>query len=226
AAALEGVEPPSEIKWREATRAAHEEYLAYSEQPTKVPGAVNLGEVVAWLRGVLPEDAIVCNGAGNYAGWVHRFHRLRRYGTQLAPTSGSMGYGVPAAIGAKRLYPARTVVAFTGDGDFLMTGQEFATAVQYDLPVVIVVVDNGMYGTIRMHQEREYPGRITATALRNPDFPGYARAFGGFGTSIERTEDFPKAFRDAEASGKPAIVRLAIDPESITPGTTLAKIRA
>jgi acetolactate synthase-1/2/3 large subunit len=225
AAALEGVEPPGEIKWREATRAAHEEYLAYSEQPTKVPGAVNLGEVVTWLRGALPEDAIVCNGAGNYAGWVHRFHRLRRYGTQLAPTSGSMGYGVPAAIGAKRLYPDRTVVAFAGDGCFLMTGQEFATAVQYHLPVVIVVVDNGMYGTIRMHQEREYPGRVTATALRNPDFAAYARAFGGHGAVVEKTADFAPAFGEAVKSGKPAILHVKVDPEAITPTTTLAALR-
>src|SRR4029077_9119882 len=225
AAALEGVEPPSEIKWREATRAAHEDYLAHSEQPTKVPGAVNLGEVVTWLRGVLPPDAIMCNGAGNYAGWGHRFHRLRRFGTQLAPTSGSMGYGVPAAIGAKRLYPGRTVVAFTGDGDFLMTGQEFATAVQYDLPVVIVVVDNGMYGTIRMHQERHYPGRVVATDLRNPDFAAYARAFGGYGATVERTTDFFPAFEAAQRSGKPAILHLKVDPEALSPTMSLTATR-
>ena len=216
AAALEGVEPPGEIKWREAPRAAHEEYLAYSEQPTKVPGAVNLGEVVTWLRGALPEDAIICNGAGNFAGWVHRFHRLRRYGTQLAPTSGSMGYGVPAAIGAKRLYPERAVVAFAGDGDFLMTGQEFATAVQYDLPVVIVVVDNGMYGTIRMHQEREYPTRVHGTELKNPDFAAYARAFGGHGETVEKTEDYAAAFERAVAAAKPAIIHVKTDPEALT----------
>jgi acetolactate synthase I/II/III large subunit len=225
AAALEGVEPPAKIKWRDATRAAHDDYLAYSEQPTAVPGAVNLGEIVAWLRAELPPDAILCNGAGNYAGWLHRFYRLRRFGTQLAPTSGSMGYGVPAAVGAKRLYPERTVVAFAGDGCFLMTGQEFATAVQYDLPVVIVVVDNGMYGTIRMHQEREYPGRVTATALRNPDFAAYARAFGGYGATVEKTADFAAAFAAAAKSGKPAILHLKVDPEAITPTTTLTALR-
>src|ERR1700745_4256449 len=137
-----------------------------------------------------------------------------------------MGYGVPAAIGMKRLSPERPVIAFAGDGDFLMTGQEFATAVQYDLPVIIVVVDNGMYGTIRMHQEREYPGRIVATDLRNPDFAAYARAFGGLGVSGENTAEFPAAFKKAQASGKPAIIRLRIDPDAITPMTTLAKIRA
>jgi acetolactate synthase-1/2/3 large subunit len=137
-----------------------------------------------------------------------------------------MGYGVPAAVAMKRLYPERTIVCLAGDGDFLMNGQEFATAVQYDLPFTTIIVDNGMYGTIRMHQEREYPGRISATELRNPDFPAYARAFSGFGVSVERTEDFPAAFAAAAASGKPALVRLAIDPEAITPTMTIAKIRA
>src|SRR5262249_13375185 len=166
-------------------------------------------------------DAIICNGAGNFAGWVHRFYRVRRFATQLAPTSGSMGYGVPAAVAAKRVNPGRTVVCFAGDGDFLMTGQEFATAVQYDLPVVFVVVDNGMYGTIRMHQEREYPERVIGTALKNPDFAAYARAFGGFGATVEKTADFSGAFAAAVASGKPAILHLKVDPEAITPSTTL-----
>ena len=160
-----------------------------------MPGAVNLGEIVAALRDKLPADAVICNGAGNFSVWVHRYHRYRRYGTQLAPISGSMGYGVPAAIGMKRLAPERTVIAFAGDGDFLMTGQEFATAVQYDLPVIIVVADNGMYGTIRMHQERHYPGRVVATGLRNPDFADYARAFGGYGATVEKTADFMPGLR-------------------------------
>jgi acetolactate synthase I/II/III large subunit len=207
-------------------KTAHADYLAWTEHPTEQPGAVNFGAVMVWLRENLAPDAIICNGAGNYSAWIHRFFRFGRFGQQVAPVSGSMGYGVPAAVAMKRLYPERQVVCIAGDGDFLMNGQEFATAVQYNLPFTTIVFDNGMYGTIRMHQEREYPGRISATELRNPDFPGYARAFGGFGVSIERTEDFPKAFRDAEASGQPAIIRLAIDPESITPGTTLAKIRA
>ena len=142
--------------------------------------------IMVWLREYLPDDAIICNGAGNYAAWIHRFFRFRRFGQHIAPTSGSMGYGVPAAVAMKRLYPERPVVCIAGDGDFLMNGQEFATAVQYDLPFVVVIADNGIYGTIRMHQEREYPGRIIATELRNPDFAAYARAFGGFG--IERRE--------------------------------------
>jgi len=224
AAALERLQIPGTPKGDGA--AAHADYLAWTEKPTDQPGAVNFGAVMVWLRDNLPADAILCNGAGNYAAWIHRFFRFRRFGAHVAPASGSMGYGVPAAVAMKRLYPKRTIVCLAGDGDFLMNGQEFATAVQYDLPFTTVIIDNGMYGTIRMHQEREYPGRISATDLRNPDFPAYARAFGGYGVSVERTEDFPEAFKAAQASGKPAIVRLAIDPEAITPGMTLAKIRA
>ncbi len=211
---------------RGQAEAAHAEYLAWTETPTEQPGGVNLGAIMVWLREYLPDDAILCNGAGNYAAWIHRFFRFRRFGQHVAPTSGSMGYGVPAAVAMKRLYPERPVVCIAGDGDFLMNGQEFATAVQYGLPFVVVVADNGIYGTIRMHQEREYPGRIIATDLRNPDFAAYARAFGGFGASVENTADFPAAFKEAQASGKPAIIRLAIDPEAITPITTLSKIRA
>jgi acetolactate synthase-1/2/3 large subunit len=205
---------------------AHADYLAWTEKPTEQPGSVNFGAVMVWLRDNLPPDAIICNGAGNYAAWIHRFLRMRRFGQHVAPTAGSMGFGVPAAVAMKRLYPERPVVCIAGDGDFLMNGQEFATAVQYDLPFITIISDNGLYGTIRMHQEREYPGRTSATRLRNPDFAAYARAFGGFGVSVERTEDFPAAFNQAQASGKPAIIRLKIDPEAITPATTLAKIRA
>ncbi|HEX2655475.1 MAG TPA: thiamine pyrophosphate-binding protein [Xanthobacteraceae bacterium] len=226
AAALEGLQPPNEIRWREGTKEAHTDYLVWSEKATPVPGPANPGEIVTWLRVHLPDDAILCNGAGNYASWIHRFHRFRRFGTQLAPTSGSMGYGLPAAVGAKRLYPDRTVVCFAGDGCFLMHGQEFATAVQYDLPIIVIVIDNGMYGTIRMHQEREYPGRVSATALRNPDFVAYAQAFGGFGVKVETTADFPAAFDAAVKSGKPSILHVKIDPEAITPTATLAGIRA
>jgi acetolactate synthase-1/2/3 large subunit len=224
AAALEKLELPRPLGG--AADAAHADYLAWTEKPTEQPGAVNFGAVMVWLRDNLPPDAIICNGAGNYAAWIHRFLRMRRFGQHVAPTAGSMGFGVPAAVAMKRLYPERAVVCIAGDGDFLMNGQEFATAVQYDLPFTIIISDNGQYGTIRMHQEREYPGRVSATELRNPDFPAYARAFGGFGISVERTEDFPAAFKEAQASGKPAIIRLKIDPEAITPTTTLAKIRA
>jgi acetolactate synthase I/II/III large subunit len=219
------LDPPAKPRWVGATTAAHEDYLAWSETPTDVPGGVNLGAVVAWLRNHLRDDAAICNGAGNYSAWVHRYYRHRKFATQFAPTAGSMGYGVPAAIGVKRLYPERTVVALSGDGDFLMNGQDFATAVQFEAPVIVIVADNGIYGTIRMHQERNYPGRISSTQLRNPDFAAYARAFGGFGATVEKTADFPAAFRAAEQSGLPAVIHLRTDPEAITPSTTLAKIR-
>jgi acetolactate synthase-1/2/3 large subunit len=225
AIAAAALAPPAEPRWRGQAKAAHDDYLAFSEKPTDVPGGVNLGAILVWLRENLPDDSMVCNGAGNYAAWIHRFYRFRKFATQIAPTAGSMGYGVPAAIGVKRLYPDRTVVAISGDGDFLMNGQDFATAVQFDAPVIVIIADNGLYGTIRMHQEREYPGRVSATLLRNPDFAAYARAFGGFGVTVERTADFPAAFRAAETSGQPAIIHLKIDPEAITPTMTLAKIR-
>jgi acetolactate synthase I/II/III large subunit len=225
AAALQGFTLKRSPGWAEVTAAAHADYLAWSETATAVPGQVNLGEILIWLRENLPADAILCNGAGNFAAWVHRFYRFRRFASQFAPTSGSMGYGVPAAVAVKRLYPDRVVVGISGDGDFLMSGQEFATAVQFDLPIIIVIADNGSYGTIRMHQEREYPGRISATQLRNPDFAAYARAFGGYGALVEKTADFADAFAAARDSGKPAIIHLKIDPEAITPATTLTKIR-
>jgi acetolactate synthase-1/2/3 large subunit len=224
AAALEGLQPPNAIAWSDAARAARAEYLAWSDAPPANPGRVQLGGIMLQLREAAP-DAIFTNGAGNFAIWPGRFLRFRRFNQQLAPISGSMGFAVPAAVAAKRAFPERTVVAFSGDGDFLMNGQEFATAVQYDLPIVVVVVDNGMFGTIRMHQEREYPGRISATELRNPDFAAYARAFGGHGETVEETSEFPPAFARAQKSGKPAILHVKVDPEAITPTTTLSAIR-
>ncbi|MBI4275271.1 MAG: thiamine pyrophosphate-binding protein [Rhizobiales bacterium] len=225
AASLEGLQPPNDIRWRDDTDTMHEAYLTWSEKATEVPGDVNLGAIMIALRERLAPEDFICNGAGNFAGWIHRFYRFRRFATQVGPASGSMGYGVPAAVAMKRLHPERIVVCVAGDGDFLMTGQEFATAVQYDLPIVVLIADNGMYGTIRMHQERDYPGRISATALRNPDFAAYARAFGGFGATVEKTADFLKAFDAAMASGKPSILHLKIDPDAITPSTTLDAIR-
>jgi len=225
AAALEGLQPPAELPWRGDTEALHASYLAWTEKATPQPGGVNFGEVMVMLREMLPPEAIITNGAGNFATWVHRFYRLRRFGTQLAPNSGSMGYGVPAAVAAKRLHPDRPVVCFSGDGDFLMNGQEFATAVQYDLPIICVVIDNSMFGTIRMHQEREYPGRVSATGLKNPDFAAYAHAFGGYGAVVERTADFPAAFAEAQRQGKPAIIHVKVDPEAITPAATMSTIR-
>jgi acetolactate synthase-1/2/3 large subunit len=216
--------PPNGTNAAEAA-AAHAEYLEWSETPRQLPGAFQYGEAMVWLRDRLPADAIICNGAGNFTTWIHRYYRFRKLCTQLAPTSGSMGYGPPAAVLAKRQFPDRIVVALAGDGDYLMNGQEFATAVQYDIPVIMVVLDNSMYGTIRMHQERHYPGRVTATRLRNPDFAALGRDFGGFGERIERTEDFAPAFERALASGKPAILHCIVDPQALTPSQTLDAIR-
>ena len=163
AAALDTLHAARAPRWADETRAANAEYRAFSETPVPQPGAVNLSAMMIWLREHLPADAIITNGAGGFAAWIHRFYRFRRFGTHFAPVSQSMGYGVPAAVALKRLYPARRVVSISGDGDFLMSGQEFATAVQYDLPIIALVLDNGMYGSIRLHQEREYPGRVSAT---------------------------------------------------------------
>ncbi len=226
AAALEPLRPRSTPPWRAETAAAHAAYLAWSEVPTPQPGGVNLGAVMTWLRANVPTDTILCNGAGNYASWIHRFYRIRAFATHIAPTSASMGYGVPAAVAMQRLHPDRLVLSINGDGDFLMNGQDFATAVQYELPIIVIVADNGSYGTIRMHQERAFPGRVSGTTLRNPDFAAYARAFGGFGATVEHTDDFPAAFAAARASGLPAIVHLKIDPDAILPGATLTQIRA
>ncbi|HKX64323.1 MAG TPA: thiamine pyrophosphate-binding protein [Rhizomicrobium sp.] len=204
----------------------HQDYLDWSEHALPQPGAVNLSQIMIWLREHLPADAILCNGAGNYSGWIHRFYRFRRLGTQMATVCGFMGYGVPAAVAMKSLYPARTVLAINGDGDFLMNGQEFATAVQYGLPVIVLVFDNGTLGTIRMHQEREYPGRVSGTDLVNPDFAAMARSFGGFGAIVEKTADFAPAFLAAQASGLPSILHVKFDAEGITPTTTISAIRA
>ncbi|WP_296745104.1 thiamine pyrophosphate-binding protein [Mesorhizobium sp.] len=217
--------PAGTPSWAAETEKAHAAYLEWSTPPQTGPGAVQMGPIMDYLEKALPEDAILANGAGNYATWVHRFHRFRRFATQAAPTSGSMGYGTPAAVAAKALHPDREVIAFAGDGCFLMNGQEFATAVQYDLPIIVVVVNNGIYGTIRMHQEREYPSRVVATDLKNPDFAALARSYGGHGETVEKTADFAPAFERARASGKPAIVEIRLDPEAITPTRTLTQIR-
>ena len=205
--------------------AEHQAYLDFSTAPMPQPGAVNLSEIMIWLRGHLPADAMICNGAGNYAGWIHRFYRFRKFNTQMGTICGFMGYGMPAAVAMKAIHPARTVLAVNGDGDFLMNGQEFATAIQYNLPIIAVVLDNAMLGTIRMHQEREYPGRVSATTLKNPDFAAMARSFGGFGATVDKTEDFAPAFIAAEKSGLPSIIHVKFDGDGISPTTTLNAIR-
>lgn len=219
AAALADLAPLSETPWSEWTAAARADYLAYSTPPKHAerPQGVDLAEVVSYLSETLPDDAAISNGAGNYAVWVHRFYRYRSPRSQLAPTNGAMGYGFPAAIAAKLRDPQRSVVCFAGDGCFMMYPQELATAVQYGAALIVIVVNNGMLGTIRMHQEREYPGRISGTELRNPDFIALARAFGAHGELVERTEDFAAAFERAQASGKAALIELRTDPKQITP---------
>jgi acetolactate synthase-1/2/3 large subunit len=200
-------------------------YRAWTDAMPKTPGDVQMGGVMTYLREALSDDAIVCNGAGNYAIWLHRFWRFQRYGTQLAPTSGSMGYGVPASIAGKLRHPERDVVCFAGDGCFQMTGQEFAAAKQFGANIIVLVIDNGIYGTIRMHQENHYPERISATDLVNPDFAAWARAMGGHGETVEQTDQFPLAFERARESGKPAIIHIKTAAEAISPTTTISQLR-
>jgi acetolactate synthase-1/2/3 large subunit len=225
-AALSNLEAPAEPRWAERTRRMHGAYLKWSTTPETSPGPVHMGRIMDWIEANTPSDAIFTNGAGNYATWLHRFHRFRKFNTQAGPASGSMGYGLPAAVAAKQLFPEREVICFAGDGCFMMHGQEFATAVQYGLPLIALVINNGMYGTIRMHQERDYPGRVSATALVNPDFAALARAYGGHGETVSATEEFGPAFERARASGKPSIIEITLDPEAITPTRTLSEISA
>ena len=222
ARALEPVDGEHRAEW---TDSAHQEFLA-SLRHQRGPGDLDLGDVLAHLREHLTGDAILTNGAGNYTVWCHRFYVFRRYRTQLAPCSGAMGYGIPAAVAAKVVHPEREVVCVSGDGDFLMSGHELAAAVQEGLPIVVLVVNNSMYGTIRMHQERLFPGRVVGTDLVNPDFAAWARAFGAHGEVVVRSEDFPPAFERARREKRPALLELRVDPEAITPRQTLSQIRA
>ncbi len=229
AKALETLAAPAEVSWAAATAAAHVDYEANLVAPAVQP--LDLAVVVKTLQRLLPEDTVYTNGAGNYSGWLHRYCRhpgLQHHGrTQLAPTSGAMGYGLPAAVAAALLHPERMVVNLAGDGDFLMTGQELATATGYGARKLIsVVVDNGSYGTIRMHQEREYPGRVSGSELFNPDFAAYARAFGWRGEFVDRTADFEPALQRAIEAGVPTLLHLKLDTEVTTTRTTLSAIRA
>jgi len=227
--------------WRGEADAARVDYEEWQQRPPAMRAlepALDLWEVVQALHAKLPPDTVVTNGAGNFATWAHRFwryaplagHPQGQTRSQLAPTSGAMGAGVPAAVAAKITQPDRTVLCFAGDGDFLMTGQELATAAQYHAGIVVLVFDNGMYGTIRMHQEREFPARVLGSELRNPDFARYCEAFGGFGTTVERTGQFAAALDAAlafaERERMPALVHLHVDPEAITPNQTLSQLRA
>ena len=223
AAMLRRLRPTAHLAWNDWTSAARSDYLAFTEVPAVDPGyqGVDMGRVVNMLDQSLPDEAILTNGAGNYSVWLHRFYRYRQNRTQLAPTCGAMGYGFPAAIAAKLRHPERDVVCFAGDGCFLMYPQELATAVQYGAPCIVIVVNNGMYGTIRMHQEKRFPGRISATGIHNPDFVAMAQSFGAYGELVESTGQFEAAFARARASGKPALLELRTDPRQITPAMRL-----
>ena len=212
-------------RWTEWTAAARADYEAWVEHAEAPGDGVDLGEVIAHLRDALDDDAVLTNGAGNFSGWVARFYQWRRFGTQLGPQSGAMGYGVPAALTAKLLHPERDVIAFAGDGDFQMCGMELATAVQEGLAIIVIVVNNGTYGTIRMHQERRFPARVIATDLANPDFAGLARAYGAHGERIEHAAAFPEALQRARTCGGPALIELMTDPEALTPSASLTQIR-
>jgi acetolactate synthase-1/2/3 large subunit len=205
---------------------AHAEWREWST-PQPSDAAMDLGACVAAMRALLPEDTIICNGAGNFAGWWHRYWRYTAYPGQLAPTCGAMGYGVPAAVAAALHYPERTVVAVAGDGDFLMNGQELATCAQYGANLIVVVVDNGAYGTIRMHQEREYPGRVSATTLANPDFAMLGAAFGGWSAKATTTQEFVAALEEAKARTGLRVIHALTDLERIAAsGATISGLRA
>jgi acetolactate synthase-1/2/3 large subunit len=225
ARSVAAMDPVANPAWKGSPAEARADYVAWTSRREN-PGRVQMWDVIDWLNRHMPEDTIYCNGAGNFATWLHRFHKYTGWRTQLAPTSGAMGYGVPVAIGAKITRPERPVVCLAGDGDFLMSGQELATAVQYNAPVIFIVVNNGMYGTIRMHQEKHYPGRVIGTDLRNPQFAAYARSFGALGEIVEETAQFAPAMERCLASGKPAVIEIRLDPQAITPNTTLDAIRA
>ena len=219
------LKPIHHERWADITAAARQDYLD-SLVPREFEDHLNFSKAIAYLNEHLPNDAIVTNGAGNYCVWLNGFFQYKAFGTQLAPTSGSMGYGTPAAVAAKLVHPDRTVVAFAGDGCLLMTGQEMATAAQYGLKIIWIIANNGVYGTIRMHQERDYPKRVSGTELVNPDFAELARAYGGYGEVVESDHDFPAALERAMAADSFALLDVRLDPEVITPSVTIEELRS
>jgi acetolactate synthase-1/2/3 large subunit len=233
AARLAMMTPIEDPAWAPTVAAARADYLAWQQEPAiygRDPPALDPRAVLAHLRAALPDDAIVANGAGNFAAWLHRFFPYYRPGTQLAPASGCMGFAVPAAIAARISAPERTIVCVSGDGDFLMTAQELATAAQYNAPVLFLVFNNGMYGTVRMHQERRFPGRVIGTSLTNPDFVRLAQAYSGTGARVTRTDEFPGALAqclaELRARRLPALIELALDPALLSPSARLEDLRA
>ena len=210
-------------KWQAGQSAARAAFLQW-QAPRETPGSVKLERVVAWLSDHLPDDAIVTNGAGNYAAFLHRYYQFRQYGSQLAPTSGSMGYGFPAAIAASLMHPKKTVVCMAGDGCFQMTLNEMSTAMQFGARPIVIVANNGRYGTIRAHQERHYPGRVSGTEMANPDFAALARSYGAFGVQVRDGADFGNAFADAQASGSLAVIELCLDPDMLGTSVNLSQM--
>jgi len=224
AAAAAALAPVDSAAWAADTKKLHADYLAGLEvQPTL--GALDMAHVMRVLQKTLPKDAIVANDAGNFSGWAHRYLPFSVFPSQLGPTNGAMGYGVPAAIAAAIQHPERMVIGFAGDGGFMMTAQEIATAMQVGAKPILFVINNGMYGTIRMHQEREHPTRYPGTDLVNPDFALFARSFGAHGETVTKDAEFEGAWERARAAGKLAVIELRTDPEAITSRTTLTKIR-
>ncbi|WP_415768470.1 thiamine pyrophosphate-binding protein [Pseudomonas sp. LB3P38] len=221
AAKLPAATSQIESEWTRTLNKNYRENLQHSPSP----GDVQMAEIIEWLNRRLPDEAILTNGAGNYAVWLQRFYQFRQFRTQLGPTNGSMGYGVPAAVAAKLTCPDRVVVSFSGDGCFLMNGQEIATAAQYGANVIFVVINNGMYGTIRMHQERNYPGRVSGTELRNPDFAALAQAYGLHGEVVTATSEFAPAFERCLEMSRPSLIEVRVDPEALTPRLSLTQIR-
>ena len=226
-AALAASDPGAghEVKRAERVARAHQQYLDWNGS-IKVPGEMQFSDVIHSIREKTDDNAILCNGAGNSTGWLHRFFRYRRYSTQLAPTSGTMGYGLPAAIAAKLRHPERCVVAITGDGDFMMNGQELATAMQYGANIIVIVVNNGIYATIRMHQEREYPRRVIGTDMVNPDFVALAESYGAHSERVVETAQFEPAFERCLAADRPALIEIRLDPNILTPTATVDSLRA
>ena len=225
AASLAGVQVDAKPQWRESSTAARREFEAIHAR-TLPDESVDLWQVIGTLSDALPADAIVSNGAGNYAGWLHARYSYRGFGTQLAPANGAMGYGIPAAVAAKHLHRDRTVVAVAGDGCFMMSAQELATASLHELPIIVVVINNGVFGTIRMHQELHYPGRVSATSLRNPDFQMFARSFGAHVEKVESTDQFAPALKRCMESGRLSLIEVVCSPERISPRTTITELRS
>ena len=225
ASALAQSRPKGTVTWADRVHEARQEFLDWTA-PTETPAdrAVDPAALIHWLNEQLPDDAIICNGAGNYTGWIHRYYRYRTFRSQLAPTNGAMGYGVPASVAAKLVHPDRTVVAVAGDGCFMMNGQELATAMQYDANIIVIVMNNSMLGTIRMHQERTYPNRVISTQLRNPDFVALAQSYGAHGELVTATEQFADAFTRAREAGRPALIEVRLDQEAISHNITLTAL--